>query len=135
MKWFRWPRPWWLGALAVFAVLFGLLTLKEGGSVLFLDGQARRAAGHYVPFILWFNFIAGFAYAIAGVGLWMRRYWAAWLAITIFGTTALSFLAFGLHIYGGGAYEQRTVVAMSLRTLIWMMIAAGAWNQLIRYRM
>lgn len=134
MKWFRWPRPWWLGALAVFAVLFGLLTLKEGGLVLFLDGAARRAAGQYVPFILWFNFIAGFAYVIAGLGLWMKRHWAGWLAIAIFGSTALAFVAFGLHIVGGGAYEQRTVVAMSLRTLIWMTVAVGAWNQFFRCR-
>ena len=41
-------------------------------------GAARQAAGHYVPFVLWFNFLAGFAYIVAGVGLWMRRRWAAW---------------------------------------------------------
>ena len=53
---------------SILAFVFGLLTLKSGGSVLFIDGDARQAAGHYVPFVLWFNFFAGFNYAeyIAG---------------------------------------------------------------------
>lgn len=126
-----WPRPRWIGAVAVFVILFGLLTLKEGGSVLFINGTARQAAGQYVAFVLWFNFIAGFAYVLAGAGLWMKRRWAAWLALTVFTTTVITFVAFGLHIHGGGAYEQRTVIAMSLRTLIWMIVATIAWNRLL----
>jgi len=132
MKWLRWPRPWWFGAVSVFAALFGLLTLKEGGSVLFIDGEARRAAGDFVPFVLWFNFVAGFAYVVAGAGLWRRRRWAAWLAVAIVATTALTFAVFGAHVYVGGAYEQRTVIAMSLRTLVWAAIAAIAWQRLLR---
>ena len=95
----------------------------------FVDGAARQAAGHYVPFVLWFNFLAGFAYIVAGVGLWMRRRWAAWLAIVITVATALVFLAFGVHVALGGAWERRTVVAMTLRTLVWAGIAAIAWRR------
>lgn len=127
-----WPRPRWFGAVAMFVILFGLLTLKEGGSVLFIDGAARQAAGQYVAFVLWFNFIAGFAYVLAGAGLWMKRRWAAWLAMTVFTTTVITFVAFGLHIYVGGAYEQRTVIAMSLRTLIWATVTVIAWNRILR---
>ena len=43
------------------AIVFGLLTLKAGGSVLFIDGTAREEAGNYVPFVVWFNFSAGFS--------------------------------------------------------------------------
>ncbi len=42
--------------MTVIAVVFGLLTIKSGGSVLFVDGIAREDAGNYVPFVLWFNF-------------------------------------------------------------------------------
>lgn len=63
-------RPRWVIPVSLFAILFGLLTLKEGGFVLFFDGPAREAAGSYVPFVLWFNFSAGFAYVAAGIGLW-----------------------------------------------------------------
>lgn len=128
-RWMEWPRPGWFGAVCLFTVLFGLLTLKEGGSVLFFDGPARLAAGHYVPFVLWFNFLAGFGYVIAGIGLWMRRSWAVWLTIAIAVATALTFAGFEAHIYAGGAYETRTLVAMSLRTLVLTAVSVIAWRQ------
>ncbi len=120
----------WIRVAALIAFGFGLQTIKEGGAVLFFDGPARVAAGNYVPFVLWFNFLAGFAYAIAGVGLWMRRRWAVWLATAIAATTALTFSAFGAHVYFGGAWEQRTLIAMSLRTLVWAGVAMVAWRLL-----
>ncbi len=125
-------RSLWTGAISVVAVVFGLMTLKEGGSVLLGDEAARAAAGHYVPFVLWFNFLAGFAYVVAGVGVWMAQRWAAWLALVIVSLTALTFAAFGAHVLGGGAYEMRTVIAMSMRTLVWAAIAAIAWRELLR---
>ncbi|MEJ8568332.1 hypothetical protein [Elongatibacter sediminis] len=123
-------RDVWLRVVSVFAIGFGLLTLKEGGSVLFIDGPARAAAGNYVPFVLWFNFLAGFAYVIAGAGLWMRRHWGFLWATVIAAATALTFAAFGLHVASGGAFEQRTVIAMSLRTVVWIIIAVISWRQL-----
>jgi len=119
-------RGFMIWAISLVAVGFGLLTIKEGGTILFGDEAARAAAGNYVPFVLWFNFVAGFAYVIAGVGLWRQQRWAVWLAATIAAATVLTFAALGVHIYSGGAYEQRTVVAMSLRTLVWVVIAAVA---------
>lgn len=119
-------------AMAVAAVGFGLLTIKEGGTVLFGGEAAQASAGNYVPFVLWFNFLAGFAYIIAGAGLWLRHRRAAWLAVVIATTTALAFAAFGAHVYAGGAYEMRTVAAMSMRTLVWVTIAAIAWRGLRR---
>ena len=106
------PRGIWIRLLSLFAIGFGLLTLKEGGAVLFVDGAARQAAGHYVPFVLWFNFLAGFAYVAAGAGLWRRRRWAAWLALAIALATALVFLAFGVHVaLGGAVFATRPGVA------------------------
>jgi hypothetical protein len=116
--------------LSVVGMIFGLLTLREGGAVLLDDGPARAAAGNYVPFVLWFNFLAGFAYVVAGLGLWMKQRWAMKLAIAIAGATALMFAAFGAHIYLGGAFESRTVGAMSLRTLVWTAIAVISYRGL-----
>lgn len=118
--------------MALVAVGFGLLTIKEGGMTLSGDKAAVAAAGNYVPFVLWFNFIAGFAYVIAGVGLWLRRRWSAWLSVGIAATTAIAFAAFGMLVAYGAAYEERTVVAMALRLLVWTAIAAFAWRQLLR---
>ncbi|MBA3058278.1 MAG: hypothetical protein KJ614_01770 [Gammaproteobacteria bacterium] len=115
-------------AISLVAVGFGLLTIKEGGTILFGDEAARAAAGNYVLFVLWFNFLAGFAYVVAGAGLWLRQRWAVWLAIAIAAATVLAFAALGEYVDSGAAYEQRTVIAMSLRTLVWGTIAAIAWR-------
>jgi len=119
-------------AIAVFAIGFGLLTIKEGGLVVSGDEAARAAAGNYVPFVVWFNFLAGFAYVIAGAGLWARRRWAARLALLIAGATAATFAAFIALVAAGGAYELRTVAAMTLRTLAWAAIAWVAHRELGR---
>lgn len=118
----------WLHGASVMAVLFGLMTIKEGGTVLFGGEAARTAAGAYVPFVLWFNFLAGFAYVVAGLALWWRQGWAAGLALGIALATALVFAAFGAYVVNGGAYETRTMVAMALRTTVWLAIGALAWR-------
>ena len=118
----------WLRGASVLAVLFGLMTLKEGGTVLWGSEAARTAAGAYVPFVLWFNFLAGFAYVAAGLALWWRQRWAVWLALGIALATALVFAALGVHVLNGGAYETRTVAAMALRTTVWLAIGALAWR-------
>lgn len=128
MKATFWTHPAWLRATAVIAVLFGLLTLREGGAVLFVNGADRLAAGNYVPFVLWFNFSAGFFYVVAGVGLWFRRTWAARVALWIAVATLIVFAAFGWHVVSGGAYETRTVVAMTVRSTVWLLIAAIGWR-------
>jgi hypothetical protein len=122
----------WVWIFSVIAVVFGLLTIKSGGSVLFVDGIAREEAGNYVPFVLWFNFLAGFAYLLAGAGLFVKKRWAAWLSIVIAATTIAVFALFGLHILDEGMYEVRTIVAMSLRTVVWVLIAIFAYRNIIR---
>lgn len=109
--------------MSLIAIIFGLVTIKVGGMVLFTGGEAHQAAGDYVPFVLWFNFIAGFAYITAGIGLWLQRGWAALLTMLIAVFTVSVFIVLWVHIYAGGAYEMRTIGAMSMRSVIWMSIA------------
>ena len=52
----------WTLAVATLAGVFGVATVAKGTQVLFGSAVARVDAGHYVPFVLWFNFLAGFAY-------------------------------------------------------------------------
>lgn len=118
----------WIRVAAVIAVVFGVATIREGGAVLLGNKQAVQAAGNYVPFVLWFNTLAGFAYVVAGIGLWLQKRWGAGLAIAIAAATLAIFAAFGVHVAGGGAYELRTVVAMSLRSVMWLGIALLAWR-------
>jgi hypothetical protein len=95
----------------------------KGAQVLFGSTAARADAGQVVPFVLWFNFLAGFAYLAAALGIARHRRWASRLAAGIAGATALVFLALGAHVLSGGAFETRTVAAMTLRTAFWGAIA------------
>jgi len=123
-------HTWFMRAAAIVAAVFGIATIRAGGSVLFGDGA--QAAGNVVGFVLWFNFLAGFAYVVAGAGLWMRRHWSAQLALAIAATTVLVFGAFGIHVAAGGAFEARTAWAMTLRSVVWILIALLAFKAIER---
>lgn len=119
-------RRWDILIAAAFVALFGVLTVLSGGRALFGGPEARAAVGDAVPFVLWFNFLAGFAYVAAGIGLMLRRTWAVGLSISILVATILVMVAFGVHVLFGGAYEMRTVWAMSLRTIVWGVVVGLA---------
>lgn len=123
---------WGLKAAGAVGLVFGLLTIFSGGTALFGGEAARAAVGNAVPFVLWFNFVAGFAYVLAGLGLLLNRDWAVWLSIAIAVATVLVLAAFGLHVAGGGLYEMRTVGAMLLRSAVWAIIAAVGWRSMRR---
>ncbi|TVT71812.1 MAG: hypothetical protein FHP92_16670 [Denitromonas halophila] len=115
-----------LAVLSVLAIAFGALTVLSGGRVLFGGAEARAAAGQVVDFVLWFNFLAGFAYLAVGLGLWRRRRWAVRGAALLALLTAIIAALFGLHVLSGGAYEMRTVGALALRLSFWSALALVA---------
>ena len=102
------------------AIAFGLLTLISGGSALF----GAVDMGAVVPFVLWFNFLAGFAYVIGGLLLMIGHRLALPVALTILIANATVFAVFGWRVFAGDACEMRTVGAMTFRTLFW---AAMVW--------
>lgn len=115
-------RPLWISVISIVAIVFGFVTIKEGGTVLFTEA-GQKGAGNYVPFVLWFNFVAGFAYVIAGIALYKLKSSARPLVLVIAVSTSIVFILFGLHIFSGGAYEIRTVAAMTIRSTLWILIA------------
>jgi hypothetical protein len=121
---------WLMRTASIVAVVFGAATIRAGSSVLFGDGA--QAAGNIIGFVLWFNFFAGFAYVVAGAGLWLRRRWSAQLALAIALATVLVFGAFGIHVVAGGAFEARTAWAMVLRSAVWILIALLAFKAITR---
>ncbi len=108
---------WILRAAAIVAANFGALTIRSGGAVLFGAPETAQVAGDAVPLVVWFNFIAGFPYVAAAIGLWKARRWGAWTAFAIAGATALAFALFGLHVAAGGAFEMRTVLWSGIAAL------------------
>ena len=120
---------------AVVAILFGLLSVLAGGSVLFGGQTVAEMAGQTVSFVLWFNFLAGIVYIAAGGGLLFRRRWAVWLSALIALFTGLVFAAFAVHVLFGGGFEMRTVGAMASRLVLWLgitFVAAGTIDWRIR---
>ncbi|MEO8079703.1 MAG: hypothetical protein ABI641_04180 [Caldimonas sp.] len=115
---------------AVLALAFGVMTIFSGGHVLFGGEAARHAAGAYVGFVLWFNFVAGFFYVAAAAGVWFGRPWAALLAVALAFSYVVVSALFGVHVLRGGAYETRTVAAMTVRCVFWILIAWLAWRRL-----
>ncbi len=109
--------------VGVIAIAFGFLTIFSGGTALFGGLEARAAAGSAVPFVLWFNFIAGFVYILAGLAILVRNRIAYALSVAILGATLLVFAALLVHVLMGGAYEQRTVIAMIFRSAVWLAIS------------
>ena len=119
-----------LRILSVIAVVFGLLTLKAGGSVIFNIGSLRQAEGNFVPFVLWFNFLSGFFYIAAGIGLWIQKRWAVSLSIALLISIVITYIFFGIHVLTCGPYEMRTVYAMALRTFLWAVISIVSYKQI-----
>lgn len=115
-----------LKAAAVVALVFGVLTVFAGGAALFGGDRTSEIVGNAVPFVLWFNFLAGFAYVAAGAGLLLRRRWALWLSFAIVTGTVLVAIFFGVHILRGGLFEIRTVGALFFRAGVWAVITVVA---------
>ena len=120
-------RSRFVTGMAIFGILFGLLTIVSGGSALF-NAAAQEMAGNTIGFVLWFNFLAGFAYVIAGAGLLASQRWAVWLSMAIAAATVLVFIAFGVQVLSGRSYETRTVIAMGFRSLVWIVISIAAYR-------
>jgi hypothetical protein len=112
-------------AAALVAVTFGALTVVSGGIALF----GGVDMGAVVPFVLWFNFLAGFAYIAAGLGLWFKARRAWWLCLSILVAALIVLAFFATHIARGGAFEPRTVGALLLRSGIWAAIATVAYRE------
>lgn len=118
-------RPMWLTVVAIVALLFGIATVKEGGTVLFTE-TGKQSAGNYVPFVLWFNFIAGFAYIMAGIAMFKLKSCSRRLSAVIAISTIIVFILLGIHIFNDGLYELRTVMAMTIRSTLWISITIVA---------
>lgn len=123
-------RPRWAIVAALVAVIFGIITVFVGGRTLFGGPAVRTAAGNIVPFVLWFNFVAGFAYIIAGCGIFLWKRWAAQLSVAIAVATVAVFIALAIYIFLGGLFETRTIGAMTIRSVVWIVIATSTCRAL-----
>jgi len=125
-------RPLSIWIVTIVGCVFGLASIKSGGSVLFIDGSFRENVGNYIPFIVWFNFLFGFIYVVAGVGLWWQKPWAVWVSLFITITTLIVFSILMNYIVSGELYEPRTVYAMIFRLFVWVLITIVSHTRIHR---
>jgi hypothetical protein len=107
-----------LQIVAVVAIVFGLVTLWAGGTVL-----AGRDPGYvvYRPLLL-FNTVMGLAYVAAGVLAWRRPIDGRNAAAVILVLNVLV-LARVIYLYRiGAAVAVDSVRAMSFRSAAWLML-------------
>lgn len=121
--------PVWKRILGVIAVLFAAVTLFKSGQILFGPQSARDAVGDFVPFVVQFNFVAGFVYLLAGVSIFLGRRWALGLSALIALATLITTAFFARHLLAGGAFEMQTVGALGIRSLFWIVVSVILWRK------
>jgi len=117
------PRALRMFAVAI-AILFGVITLFAGGRVLL------GADPGYVVFrpLLVYNFTMGFAYIAAGVTLLRVVRQGKYAAGAIFALNSLALLGIVTVYARGGAVAVDSLRAMTLRTVVWLVLfLIAAW--------
>ena len=104
---------------AALAIIIGLLSIKEGGSVL-LGLEIKPY--HVLPWLVMYNVALGFVSAVAGIGIWTQRAWSGMLAVVILLLHGLVFLSLFLMYEFGKEVAFISVTAMLVRTIVWLVI-------------
>jgi hypothetical protein len=104
---------------AVLAILLGLLSVKEAGSVLL--GLTTKPYT-VLPWLVWYNVVAGFLSVLCGRGLWLKRTWADKLADTIVTLHGLVLMILVVLFAFHEAVALISIAAMLIRTLLWVEI-------------
>lgn len=107
--------------LAIVAVLFGLVTIVAGTRVL---GGADPGYIVFRPLLV-FNVAMGIAYVAAGVLAWCNLNYGKRAAAAVF---VLNVIALGTIWYlyvSGSAIATESLRAMSLRTVVWLLLFVG----------
>lgn len=124
-------KLWGGRVTAVVLLLFGVLTLAVGGSVLFDLGDARAQAGNYVAVVVWVNFLAAFLYVSAAFGMFNGKGWPASLLVVALALLIIGAIGLGIHVQQGKPFEARTFGALTFRIFVTFLfyVAARYYNQ------
>lgn len=103
---------------AIVSLLFGLITIFAGGSVIFDFFGMRAKEGNYILFVVWANFICGFLYLFASYGFFKKKDWTKdILGIAIYILIA-AFVVLIIWIINNKPFETKTIFALSFRILV-----------------
>ncbi len=112
---------------AILAVILGLLSIKEGGSVLL--GISTKPYT-ILPWLVWYNVVIGFLSVLCGRGLWLKRTWADKMADTIVTLHGLVLVILIVLFAFHEAVAMISIMAMLFRTVVWVgIIVLTRWKK------
>ena len=104
--------------LLIFLIIFGGVTLFMSSSVLFDWFGIREKEGHFIPFVVWANWICGMLYLIAAFGILRNQSWAKLLLIISLVILILTYFGLFIQINDNVPYETKTIGAMTFRIAV-----------------
>jgi hypothetical protein len=104
--------------LLIFLIIFGGVTLFMSSSVLFDWFGIREKEGHFIPFVVWTNWICGMLYLIAAFGILRNQSWAKLLLIISLVILILAYIGLFIQINNNVPYETKTIGAMTFRIAV-----------------
>ena len=87
-------------------------------SVLFDWFGIREKEGHFIPFVVWANWICGMLYLIAALGILRNQSWAKLLLIISLVILILTYFGLFIQINDNVPYETKTIGAMTFRIAV-----------------
>lgn len=108
--------------LALVFIIFGVITVISGGRSLFTVA-GFNSRGQIVPVVLWYNFVAGFFYIIVGISTFKLKSCAKKVSAILAISSIIVLIYLINYIFQGGIYENKTLFAMSFRTIFWTIFA------------
>lgn len=106
---------------AILAIMLGLLTIREGGSVLL-----GLTVPNYpvLPWLVWYNVAVAVLSVAAGVGMWKKLEWSITLSTNILALHATVFASLVGLSYFGQTVARISIFAMMFRTFTWIVIVS-----------
>jgi hypothetical protein len=110
-------------ALAVVAIVFGVLTLFAGGRVWFFGVDPGYTV--FRPLLV-YNTVMGLGYAAVGVAFWNDRRISVGASALIFALNLAVLGVISVLYLTSDRVAVDSLRAMTLRTVVWLVLAIGA---------
>jgi len=108
-------------------ILFTTITLFLSTSILLDILGIQEQQGHYVPLVIWSNFLCGCLYILSIIGLFTHKKWSIVPMVLALFILVGAFFGLYIHIMDGGLYEDKTIMALFFRITLTLFLAFGTY--------
>ncbi|MEO9021215.1 MAG: hypothetical protein ABI237_14450 [Ginsengibacter sp.] len=100
------------------ALVFGILTIFAGGSVIMDLFGMRAREGNYVSYVVWASFLSGIIYIFAAYGFFKNKIWTKTILKYAIYILLGGFVALIIWILKKEPYETAILFKLSFRVLV-----------------